>query len=340
MNYIYSKEQIQQAQSLNLVQILEARGEQFEPSGREKRMKSDHSVTIRDSMWYDHSAQEGGGPLEFFKKFHNMTFKQAMETLVGQPQELVQNPSYRQPSTQHQQATPQNRQQQAPPHLVPSPRPQVPKTQEFQLPNRNTEMKKTFAYLASKRKIDFGIISHFAKARTLYESSEIFKNSQYLVRNCVFVGTDENGNPRHAHKHGLNFEGDTFKRNVQDSEAQFSFHHVGKNEHLFVFEAPIDMLSFISIYQQDWQESSYVALCGTSGHAIEWMLNQNPQLQNVVLCLDNDHAGIQAVEKLSEQFKNHNPMPYFPTGKDWNEDLIEMHSQMEQAEQPQSMAMG
>ena len=43
-----------------------------------------------------------------------------------------------------------------------------------------------------------------------------------------------------------------------------------------VFEAPIDMLSFITLHPENWQEHSYVALCGVSDHALLWMLEQPP----------------------------------------------------------------
>lgn len=40
--------------------------------------------------------------------------------------------------------------------------------------------------------------------------------------------------------------------------------------------------------------AGYVALCGTSEHAMLWMLEQNPQIRKVALCLDHDEAGIEA----------------------------------------------
>ena len=54
---------------------------------------------------------------------------------------------------------------------------------------------------------------------------------------------------------------------------------------LYVFEAPMDLLSFLTLYPDRWQEHSYVALCGTGGQAVCWMLEQHPSLQSVVLCL-------------------------------------------------------
>ena len=58
------------------------------------------------------------------------------------------------------------------------------------------------------------------------------------------------------------------------------------SDRLYVFEAPVDLLSFLSLYPEGWQEHSYVALCGTSKHAMLWMLERDHNLQQVVLCLD------------------------------------------------------
>ena len=63
---------------------------------------------------------------------------------------------------------------------------------------------------------------------------------------------------------------------------------------MYVFEAPIDMLSFISMYQKGWMDHSYVALCGVAEHALMQLLNDAPHISQIALCLDHDKAGIQA----------------------------------------------
>lgn len=61
--------------------------------------------------------------------------------------------------------------------------------------------------------------------------------------------------------------------------------------HLCLFEAPIDMLSFISIHQKGWKNHSYAACCGVSDRVLWQMMADNPQIDSVYLCLDNDEAG-------------------------------------------------
>jgi len=167
-----------------------------------------------------------------------------------------------------------------------------------------------------KRFIDREVISHFAHAKTLYEDNK--------YHNAVFVGTDENGIARHAHKKGTYSDGDSFRANVTGSQPQYSFRHTGAGDTLHVFEAPIDMLSFLSLYPKDWQRQSYVTLDGVSEHAMLYVLEQNPQITKVRLCLDHDPAGIEAAGRLREilREKGYTDIAvYAPRFKDWNENV-------------------
>ena len=68
MPYIhFTEEQRQRANSVDLEEFLLQSGERLLPSGREKRMASDHSVTICGSEWYDHSSQRGGCQVAFIQ---------------------------------------------------------------------------------------------------------------------------------------------------------------------------------------------------------------------------------------------------------------------------------
>ena len=164
-------------------------------------------------------------------------------------------------------------------------------------------MRRMYAYLLKHRFLDRNVVNAFVRAGLLYESCEKFKDREY--HNAVFVGKDENGVPRHAHKRSLNSLGKTFRINVEGSDPRCSFHYTGTSNRLYVFEAPIDLMSFLSRYPRGWQEHSFVALCGTAEHAMLWMLEQNPCLRAVCLCLDHDEAGIEASGRLAEILHEH-----------------------------------
>ena len=116
--------------------------------------------------------------------------------------------------------------------------------------------------------------------------------------------------------------------------------YVGTSDRLYAFEAPIDLLSFVSLYPKNWQEHSYVALCGTSRHALLWMLEQNDKLNKIILCMDHDETGIEVNGRLAETLReagySHVSMLQ-PQHKDWNEDLKSRHGLEAQApvEHPQ-----
>ena len=175
-------------------------------------------------------------------------------------------------------------------------------------------MRRVYAYLVKHRNIDRSVVAHFAKEKLLYEDAE--------YHNAVFIGTDENGIPRHAHKRSANSYGKAFRLNVEGSDPRYSFHHIGTDGSLYVFEAPIDMLSYITLRPDDWQCHSYVACCGTSIQPVLKMLGWVPQLDTVLLCLDNDDAGHLASKRMSAQLTDRYTVErLIPENKDWNDDL-------------------
>jgi len=143
--------------------------------------------------------------------------------------------------------------------------------------------------------------------------------------NAVFVGTDENGTPRHAHKRGTLTFGEPYRRNVAGSDLRYGFRHIGLSDRLYVFEAPIDLLSYITLHKDDWQAHSYVALGGVAEHALMHMLATYLHLQRVGLCLDNDRAGLEAAERITEKLEQagyEGVSRLLSHSKDWNADLV------------------
>ena len=69
----FTEEQKRQANEVDLEEFLRLRGERLLKSGPERRMASDHSVTIRGSRWYDHAREKGGGPVGFLQTFYGLS---------------------------------------------------------------------------------------------------------------------------------------------------------------------------------------------------------------------------------------------------------------------------
>ena len=142
-----------------------------------------------------------------------------------------------------------------------------------------------------------------------------------FLYNVVFVGYDKNRSARHAHQRG-SYSFSQFKGNVDSSNPAFSFHWNGTSGKIFLFEAPIDMLSFISMHKNNWQQHSYAAACSVSDLVL-FQCMKDSNIDKVYLCLDNDDAGQTAnrriAAKLEEQGVEYDVL--VPTLKDWNEDL-------------------
>ena len=74
----FSDEEKEQANQVDLEHFLLQQGEKLIPSGREKRLDSNHSITVRGNEWYDHATEEGGYAIDFVKNFYGVPFPAAM----------------------------------------------------------------------------------------------------------------------------------------------------------------------------------------------------------------------------------------------------------------------
>jgi len=286
----YSREQIQQANNVDLEALLLRRGETLIRSGHEFRLARDHSITIRGKCWYDHAEEKGGHALSFVRRYYDLTFHEAMQLLLGEGE--VVSP-----------AVALSKQE---------------KRKTFALPEAAGTVRRLYAYLLGQRCIDKAVL------RCFLDRHLIFEDKPY--HNAVFVGTDEEGVPRHGHKRSTNSSGKAFRLNIEGSDPAYSFHWTGNSGKLYVFEAPIDMLSYISMNPENWQQHCYVALCGVSAQALLKQLELQ-EIRELFLCLDNDAAGQAATKRLTERLNsagNWKVEQFVPQRKDWNDDLKEL----------------
>ena len=298
MPYIpFTDEEKQLANSVDLAEYLRVRGEKLELAGREYKLiysddsGSHDSITIRGSTWFDHKNQTGGGAIKFMQYHYGMDFPTAVQELLGQRVTSLSSVPLK--STN-----------------------QSEKQKDFRLPEANDNMHRVFAYLIKQRFIAPEVITHFAKRKLLYEDKK--------HHNAVFVGVDENGVPRQAHKRGTATFGKSFRQTVEGSDTRYSFAHFGESGKLFIFEAPIDMLSYLTLHSENWQEHSYIAMNGVYENAVLTALKGHSNLSEIVICTDNDVGGIDAADRLSDilEEKGYADIKRLvPEFKDWNECL-------------------
>ena len=182
----------------------------------------------------------------------------------------------------------------------------------FRLPLRNVTNANILNYLTQERKLSPSLVNFFIAAGDIYEDA--------THHNVVFVGRDADGHPRYASSRGIR---EMFRQDAAGAEKAFGFAHRGTDKQLLVFEAPIDLLSFIELFPKNWQQHNYLSLGGVSGKALRQFLSERPDVERVFLCLDADKAGEDACKRLAGLLPDTVSVTRIqPCMKDWNDVLV------------------
>ena len=182
----------------------------------------------------------------------------------------------------------------------------------FRLPLRNVTNANILNYLTQERKLSPSLVNFFIAAGDIYEDA--------AHHNVVFVGRDADGHPRYASSRGIR---EKFRQDAAGAEKAFGFAHRGTDKQLLVFEAPIDLLSFIELFPKNWQQHNYLSLGGVSGKALRQFLSERPDVERVSLCLDADKAGEDACKRLAGLLPDTVSVTRIqPCMKDWNDVLV------------------
>lgn len=287
-----------QARQTDLAELLKQRGETVKRVGAEYEwLDGSQKVSIRGNLWYHQYEQQGGDAIDFVKRFYSKSYAGAVEFLLkGAPGAMAKA---------HESRAKERAEK------------------EFILPPRNDNMRRAMAYLIYTRGIDRDVAATFAHHGMIYESLP--------HHNVVFVGYDSSGTARHAHLRGAGKES-TFKGNAANGAPEFSFHWHGRSDELYIFESPIDMISYISMNNEHWNIHSYAACCGVGDRVLFQMLEDNKSISKIYLCLDNDEAGQAANKRISDKLfmRGFQSEILVPVNKDWNEDLLSPGEEEEQ----------
>lgn len=290
----FSQEEIERAGSIDLVALLSSQGETLKREGKSYAwLDNGQKVSIWGNRWYHQYERVGGNTIDFIRRYMNKTFVDAVDYLLdGKGGEII----YSKPKCQTK------------PKFI------LPKAEKYTTAIDN--------YLINSRGIYQEVLKVFKDNGLIYS----VKNNKY--RNVMFIGKDEQGAPRHAHLRGIS--GD-FKCNIEGSDDRYSFHWNGEGDEIYLFESPIDMISFICMYGEEWEKNTYVSACGVSDMALFQCLKDNNKLSKVYLCLDNDIHGKKATERIAQKLniQNIKHKVLTPIYKDWNEDLIVFENELE-----------
>ena len=290
----YTREQIQRADDTDLYVFLSGRGEQFKRCGKEYRWLRHDSVMINKSEWYRFSQNKGGHAIDFMKEFYGLSFAEAVKELLGEEGVGETNRRTAKEDAGRQKVCP-----------IPLP--------GLELPERNESCEIARKYLIEQRKLSEHLVDQMIEKGDIYESK--------AYHNVVFVGRDKEQNPRYAAMRGT--DENRYRGEAKGSEKAYGFGHVGTDEKLFVFESPIDLLSYITAVPEEWEKHSYISLGGLSEKAMKRMYTEYPHIHSIYLCLDNDEPGNERCRQFVSMIPEE--LCVFrlePAKKDWNECLV------------------
>ncbi|MDF2923887.1 MAG: hypothetical protein K0R57_2801 [Paenibacillaceae bacterium] len=302
----FTKEQISEANQVNLMELVKSCGYQLENGGRRAlhAKQSGGLYLFRDSNKYYHfSTDNRGGPIDFLMQFERMSFREAVTHLLRINLEAH------------------------------TPISESRGRGQLILPDRATNYRRVAWYLTQIRCIEADIVSRLMHEKKLYQ--------QDRTGNCVFVGYDELGTAKYCSLRGTRPER-SFKQDCEYSDKSYPFHIAGSSQRVYVCESPIDAMSQASLLKlkgQDWTADHYISLGCLSDQALERFLGLY-EIKEIVFCLDNDefatyHDGSPApnwgqVAAVSFAQK-YTVMGYrtsveIPEKKDINEDLLDFQT--------------
>ena len=198
------------------------------------------------------------------------------------------------------------------------------------LPEASPTADRVIRYLTG-RGIDRTLIDFCLQSGRLYESLP--------YHNAVFIGMDWYGKPRYANLRGT---GTDFKGEATGSDKRFSFSipAISESDTLHLFESAIDLLSYATIRRGegiDWQSDHLLSLAGVYKPkaelqesslplALKQYLGDHPDIQKIVLRLDNDRTGRMAAKALTEMLSGEYVVAacFPPSGKDYNDFLCHL----------------
>lgn len=298
----FTREEMELAKQADLVEVASCLGFHPKKIGRFYTLKEMDSIRIYNrSNWYRFSKKKGGSQIDFLTEFAGLSVKDSIFWLL----DFI---GYKRDAD--------NISDTLIAHTIEKSEKDI--SREFILPKASLNNTYLYSYLTKERKISKALVDYLIDNELVYESD--------VYHNVVFLGKDINGEVKFASQRGVfDKDGKSFKRDVSGSDKHYGFNiaNVNSNE-LIVFEAAIDLLSYVDIYAD--KDSNLLALGMLDDKPLVTFLDEHPQITNITFCLDNDEPGRTATKSLLEKYKTKgyivkdNPAP--ANYKDYNEWLV------------------
>ena len=300
----FSEAEKEQARQIDVIDFLaKYEGFTFKKVGKEYHCEQHNSLVVNADRkkWYWNSQKVGGhDAISWLQKIHKIPYVDAMRELVGEPSG--------------------NSVKMYEKIVVSEKKENVPK--ELNLPSATEgAYRNVYAYLSKSRGISPDIINDLMKNKQLYQDEH---------KNCVFVGFDDNGKEAFACVRGTNTNVQ-YRGDCSGSDKKYSFKMEGTDKSIvFCFESPIDAMSHATMFNDAlgdvsaYKTHTRLSLSGTSDVALEQFLSTHSEVKTIVLCLDNDEAGLSATQKHTDKYtaKGYTCLSRPSVSKDYNTDLL------------------
>lgn len=301
------KDEKMKARDADLLSYLESRGETFKKEGKYYRHTEHDSLIIRDNMYAWNSRNEKGyGAINFAQMYYNLSFVEAVQDINARNLKTFTR-SY------------SNEQESTKPFQYP---------QHLEVKNQD----KLKHYLIQERKIDPRLVQWLLQKDLIAQDKRnniVFKWREQGGKGNI-IGADRQGTIKMDHGRG------SFKQVLPDAKKDAGFTvDVGKPTKLYMFESPVDLLSYWSLQKEKLQGARLVSMNGLKSRTVLQSFidarKEGLDIKKVVLSVDNDEAGKKFIQKMHLLLKEDMIQPNLPSkGKDWNDELKKTGQKREQ----------
>lgn len=315
-----SAEEKERANNVNILDYLLSIGEPLKSEGNNFYRHEDHDslvVNSRKNYFSWNSRNVSGNAVTYLMNVYNLSFQHAVKKIND---DLGDNAlsSFKKPE------------------------PSYPSEFSYDVKEVSTT-ENVYNYLVHDRKIDPDLVQAFIRADLIKEDS--FKNVVFKWKEKgQLIGANLQGTREIPEEKRIHADRSYFKKVLpttkEATNSGFNFTR-GYPDKLYFFEAPIDLLSYLSLNRSKLTNCRLISMDGlkqqTVFQAIKNTLKElkgnGRDLESITLCVDNDSAGKEFIDKLQNynlQLKDgrsisiNSDIPDMPKGQmkwDWNNEL-------------------
>lgn len=273
-------------QNIQLKDLLEYYGEKVTRHGtRYYKLIRHDSLIIKDDIFYWNSRHVGGNAINLMKELYDKSLDEARVMVEKYVKELGKT--------------------------FKSKKEEKIEIKKFEI-NIKDDFEKIKEYLCDKRKLSVDIV------KPLYDKKLIQIDRR---NNILFTIKDKYGDVV-----GYDIIGTSEKRfraNTSLEPCGTNFYNSINPKELYLFEAPIDVLSYLEMKKEDnkiFEKARFLSLSGLREDIAKHYLTK--ELEKIVICVDNDEAGNNFTKEIKEKYKDKYIIEReIPKQKDWNDDL-------------------